>query len=530
MTTDKSVRFIFWDKEEVGLYGATAYASNNTAAGGRRDLQGTVDEPTWLGLIQHDMILYDHGAGTRTTAQSAYADLDVEWYSGATKAADSKALALKWAFANGTYAPDYPATAYNYSTNTDDTPFRDYVASVSVRENRRSLTSNSNAEWINPYYHTTSDVENSYIRDDDADGMRDDIELGVNAVKTTLGLVAELAGAHMAVPNTVPVANAQALTTFQDTPVSITLTASDADGDPLTYRVAAGPGHGALTGTPPGLTYTPAASYAGSDSFQFVANDGRADSAPATVGITVAPPVFGLPFTDDFETAKGWRANPSGTDAASTGQWERGQAQPTDGEGPKQLVPASGQYDLVTAAAAGTVVGSNDVDDGLTSVRSPDLTLPEGQPIRLAFKYTFSHGTNSSTEDYFRVKAVGATTQTLLELRGSSDDIDAAWTTYSADLSSFAGQTVYLLLEAADGGGPSILEAAVDDVSVTAGAGSENTLLSASFDAGQTASRTRMTHSAAWRRAATPMGRTWLRAARAAAACRSGWAGSTTRS
>jgi hypothetical protein len=191
VTTDKSVRFIFWDKEELGLYGSNGYVS------GRRTLQGTTDEPTWLGLIQHDMILYDHGAGTRTTVQSAYADLDVEWRAGTTKEADSKALALKWAFAEGQYAPNYPATAYNYSTNTDDTPFQPYVASISVRENRRSLTSGSNAEWISPYYHQTGDIEANYVRDDNGNGIPDDIELGTNAVRTTLGLVAELAGAHI---------------------------------------------------------------------------------------------------------------------------------------------------------------------------------------------------------------------------------------------------------------------------------------------------------------------------------------------
>ncbi len=72
------------------------------------------------------------------------------------------ALALKWAHAAGAYAPDYPATAYNYSTNTDDTPFQPYVASISVRENRQQPHLSDNAEWINPYYHTTSDIESSY--------------------------------------------------------------------------------------------------------------------------------------------------------------------------------------------------------------------------------------------------------------------------------------------------------------------------------------------------------------------------------
>ncbi len=79
--TDVSVRFIFWDQEEWGLYGSKNYVSD------RRTLQGVEDppgsglypEPTWLGNITHDMILYDHGVGSVTTAQSAYADLDVEW-------------------------------------------------------------------------------------------------------------------------------------------------------------------------------------------------------------------------------------------------------------------------------------------------------------------------------------------------------------------------------------------------------------------------------------------------------------------
>ena len=284
VTTDKSVRFFFWDKEELGLYGRR-YVRHTSRTG--TSLQGTTAEPTWLGLIQHDMILYDHGAGTRTTAQSAYADLDVEWRAGTTKEADSKALALKWAFVEGPYAPDYPATAYNYSTNTDDTSFHPYVASISVRENRRSLTSGTNAEWINPYYHTTTDIESSYTRDDDADGKRDDIELGYNAVRTTLGLVAELAGAHIATSNTAPVANAQSVTTNEDTAKAITLTGSDADGDPLTYSVVTQPAHGTLSGTAPNLTYTPAANYNGADSFTFKVNDGTVDSAAATVSITV---------------------------------------------------------------------------------------------------------------------------------------------------------------------------------------------------------------------------------------------------
>jgi len=87
--------------------------------------------------------------------------------------------------------------------------------------------------------------------------------------------------------NAVPLANAASVTTAEDAPRVITLTGSDADGDPLTFAVVNGPPNGALSGTAPNLTYTPAANYNGSDSFTFRVNDGLTNSAVATVSITV---------------------------------------------------------------------------------------------------------------------------------------------------------------------------------------------------------------------------------------------------
>jgi hypothetical protein len=86
-----------------------------------------------------------------------------------------------------------------------------------------------------------------------------------------------------------PQANAQMKTTAEETPVAVTLSGSDPDGDPLTYAVVMGPVHGTLSGQAPNLTYTPVANYSGSDSFTFKVNDGYFDSAPATVSIVVTP-------------------------------------------------------------------------------------------------------------------------------------------------------------------------------------------------------------------------------------------------
>jgi Family of unknown function (DUF6288)/PA14 domain/Bacterial Ig domain len=90
-------------------------------------------------------------------------------------------------------------------------------------------------------------------------------------------------------PNTAPVAYAQNVSTAQNTAKPITLTATDAEGNPLTYTIVSQPAQGSLTGTAPNVTYTPATNYTGEDSFTFKVNDGTLDSATATVSITVSP-------------------------------------------------------------------------------------------------------------------------------------------------------------------------------------------------------------------------------------------------
>jgi hypothetical protein len=84
-----------------------------------------------------------------------------------------------------------------------------------------------------------------------------------------------------------PVAGNQSITTAFETASPVTLSATGAGT--LTYAVVAPPAHGALSGTAPSLTYTPATGYSGADSFTFKANNGT-DSNVATVSITVNAP------------------------------------------------------------------------------------------------------------------------------------------------------------------------------------------------------------------------------------------------
>ena len=189
VTTDYSVRFVFWDQEEIALIGSSAYVSERSSLRGIESPPGSgqYPEPNWLGHLAHDMILYDHGVGTPLSAQSPYADLDVEWRDGTSYAAASSDLALTWRFLNGTYSANYPANAANQSL-ADDVPFHDYCPAVSIRENRRAVS----AEWNNPHYHQTSDIYSNYLEDD--------FRLGLNALQATVGTVAELAGARVRIP------------------------------------------------------------------------------------------------------------------------------------------------------------------------------------------------------------------------------------------------------------------------------------------------------------------------------------------
>ena len=89
---------------------------------------------------------------------------------------------------------------------------------------------------------------------------------------------------------TPPVAKSQSITTTSDTATSITLDASDKDGDALTYAIKTFPTHGSLSSLDKdsgSVTYTANSGYTGSDSFTFTASDGTSTSNAGKVSITV---------------------------------------------------------------------------------------------------------------------------------------------------------------------------------------------------------------------------------------------------
>jgi hypothetical protein len=106
--------------------------------------------------------------------------------------------------------------------------------------------------------------------------------------------------------NSAPVAEDQSVATDEDTVTPITLTATDVDGDSLTYSVVNPPAHGTLSGSPPDVSYQPSADFNGPDGFTFRCDDGLLPSNVAAVSITVAPvndpPTAG---SDSFAVTRG---------------------------------------------------------------------------------------------------------------------------------------------------------------------------------------------------------------------------------
>jgi uncharacterized repeat protein (TIGR02543 family) len=175
--------------------------------------------------------------------------------------------------------------------------------------------------------------------------------------------------------NQAPTANAQSVTTAEDTAKAITLTGSDPEGSNLTYAVVSNPAHGTLSGTAPNVTYTPDANYNGADSFTFQASDGKTNSNVATVSITVtavndAPTVTasGSPTSGTSPLAVNFTTTGADVDGdALTYAW-------TFGDGSTSSPQAAGTASH-TYTAVGTYTATVTVSDGKGGSASANVAI-----------------------------------------------------------------------------------------------------------------------------------------------------------
>ena len=192
ITTERSIRFALWNNEETGLNGARAYVAQREELQGKESPVGSgkYPEPKWLGMIQHDMMLFDHGMpnadSTIPKEQRPEADVNIEFQSTSKFAAQAQALAWLLHAANEKFATDYPASVGPHMTNTDSGPFQDLVAAISLRENERGAQIGSG--W-DPHWHQPTDVFSTF--------SDKDFRLGLNAAQTTFGALATLTGAKL---------------------------------------------------------------------------------------------------------------------------------------------------------------------------------------------------------------------------------------------------------------------------------------------------------------------------------------------
>jgi hypothetical protein len=324
-----------------------------------------------------------------------------------------------------------------------------------------------------PYIHTVNDVVGvSYINHELAEG----------SVKTAVALVADLANpfrvaiSHKALPNTEDEAHPYRV-------AAKIFSAEPLDPSSLVVRYSVGGDWKTLGLTPTGTpdeyeAFIPAQIGGTVVDYYIVAADVNGVSAHDPEGAppethTFAVGTLAVVFEDDFETDNGWTVGASDDDATG-GIWERADpnavmagaimVQPEDDH-----TPSPGVVCFVTGNSnPGAPHGTNDVDDGKTTVVSPLLDLSSLPSAWVSYYRWYTNNTGGAPEtDTWTVDASsdGGTTWVRLE---TTRITERRWVFVEHNLERYISLSsqVRFRFVASDEEPGGIVEAALDDFAI----------------------------------------------------------------
>ena len=220
------------------------------------------------------------------------------------------------------------------------------------------------------------------------------------------------------------------------------------------------------------FTVTAAGPSCGPIRFQLVVSSAQGTSP---INLTLQAGANGEVFADDFETNKSWSMSATG-DNATTGRWTRVDpngtwwgTQPVQPEDDHTAAP--GTMCMVTGqGTVGGAQGEADIDGGKTTITSPTIDLSGKNSARLTYWRWYGSDTGSApSSDNFVVDVSNNNGSTWVNLETLSYS-DRTWRKmefYLEDYVMLTNQTKVRFI-AQDLGSGSIIEAGVDDFSITA--------------------------------------------------------------
>ncbi len=199
-------------------------------------------------------------------------------------------------------------------------------------------------------------------------------------------------------------------------------------------------------------------------------------TAPSESFETVSAIESFVTLSDDFETDTGWSVGDVG-DSATAGLWSRVDPEQTTQSGQDvqpddDQTPSPGVACWVTDGAAGASAGANDVDGGSTSLLSP-LFGEGGSDAKISYWRWYSNSAGANPGEDTLVVSLsndGGQSWVIAEVVGpSGPQTEGGWFLGQFSVSDFMIPTSSMMLKfvASDLSGGSLVEAAIDDVTVT---------------------------------------------------------------